>query len=224
MGGTPDIISKTEFAALTRVTPPRVTQWISAGKLTGDALVGEGRSARIRVQPALEQLKKRLNIDQRLSGNGIETRLNLPAADAATSLFETQPQPPRDPQPQSAADRIEDQIKAGRLESLRRQNRKLAEDEAVRAGRYVLADGVAQQMGRALSQHMAWMDGIMSELATAVAAQFSLPNRDIVHCLRTAFREARERGSADFQTVAEALPSMIEDNIADDTDDALLAD
>lgn len=220
-GVTPDIVTKSQFAALIRVSPGRVSQYISGKKLTGEALVGEGRLARIRVQPALAQLRTRLDIDQRLSANGISTRLDLPAGPAPT-MFEVPPAPLPDPQFQSAADRIEDQIKNERLESLRRQNRKLAEDESSRSGRYVIADQVKQETGRVLAQQMAWIEGIISELAAAVCSQFSLSNRDVVHCLRTSFRDARERGSATFQAQAEAMPQLIEDEVTDD--DVLLAD
>lgn len=46
----PELVSKSQFAALTNVTKGRVSQWIADGKLAGDALAGEGRDAKVRVR------------------------------------------------------------------------------------------------------------------------------------------------------------------------------
>ena len=40
-------ISKGEFARRRNVTPARVSQWLSEGKISGAAIVGEGRGALI---------------------------------------------------------------------------------------------------------------------------------------------------------------------------------
>jgi hypothetical protein len=61
-----EIATKSQFAALVGVTAARVSQWIAAGQISGDALVGEGRHARIRVEVARDQLRRNLNLGQRL--------------------------------------------------------------------------------------------------------------------------------------------------------------
>lgn len=222
---TPEVLSKGEFAKLISVSAGRVSQYISEKKLTGEALVGEGRGQRIRVQQALAQLKVRLDIDQRLSANGINTNLDHGGRDKPPPSFEAPVSDPlREPLFQAPTDRVEEQIKAERLESLRRQNRKLAEEEAARAGRYVIASDAEQQLGRALALQMSWFEGVLGELAAAVCSQFSLSNRDVVHCLRTSLREARERSSAAMQAQAEAMPKLVEDEALDDDDEAMLAD
>jgi hypothetical protein len=93
------ILTKAGFAAQLGVSRSRISQWISAKQIYGDALVGEGRTARIRVVTACAQLKKTLDISQRLA-NG-RAKLNDPgtAADATSTSDVT----------------IEDQIKAERL-------------------------------------------------------------------------------------------------------------
>src|ERR1700733_2277335 len=62
-----EVISKTAFAAVVGVSPPRVTQWISAGQIDGHALVGSGRWAKIHVARAIEQLNERLDVNHRVS-------------------------------------------------------------------------------------------------------------------------------------------------------------
>lgn len=54
------------------MTPGRVSQWISEGKLSGDAIVGTGRSARIDESLACAQLEARLDASQR-EANGRRT-------------------------------------------------------------------------------------------------------------------------------------------------------
>ena len=58
-------ISKSDFARLVGVTPGRVTQWISEEKIDGEALVGSGRDAKICVAVAVEQLRERLDVNNR---------------------------------------------------------------------------------------------------------------------------------------------------------------
>ena len=72
-----DIVTKSAFASLIGVSAGRVSQFLSEKKIFGDALVGEGRCARIRVSVACQQLKRNLDISQRF-GNGITIRLDQP--------------------------------------------------------------------------------------------------------------------------------------------------
>jgi DNA-binding transcriptional regulator YdaS (Cro superfamily) len=69
-----ETMSKAEFAECIGVSPARVSQYITAGKISGDALVGSGRAARIRFEIAVAQLRERLDPSQ-MAGNGRNTRL-----------------------------------------------------------------------------------------------------------------------------------------------------
>jgi phage terminase Nu1 subunit (DNA packaging protein) len=60
---------KGEFAKLHGVSPGRVSQWLSDGVISGAAIVGAGRSARIVVDIANEQLRERLDQTRRLAFN-----------------------------------------------------------------------------------------------------------------------------------------------------------
>lgn len=64
------IVSKAEFARLCAVTGARVSHWIRDGVVTKDALVGEGRHARIRVDVAKALLKNHLDPDRRSANLG----------------------------------------------------------------------------------------------------------------------------------------------------------
>lgn len=67
MAHTSEIVTKGEFAQLVKRAPSAVSNWIAAGKLSGAALEGEGRSARIVVPEALRQLGMRLDVGQQLA-------------------------------------------------------------------------------------------------------------------------------------------------------------
>jgi hypothetical protein len=71
---TEGTLSKSEFAERIGVSPGRVTQYISTGKISDMALVGSGRGQRIRPELAIAQLRARLDAGQML-GNGKRTRL-----------------------------------------------------------------------------------------------------------------------------------------------------
>src|SRR5215475_14332614 len=104
-----EVVSKGQFAALRNVSPGRVSQWISEGKIKSDALVGEGRNAKINVAVATRQLRDSLDVGQ-LTGNGVGTRLDLPLP---------APPPPTapagEPAPSPPGDSIADAIKQERL-------------------------------------------------------------------------------------------------------------
>lgn len=90
-----EIVTKGEFATICKVSPGRVSQWISDGQISPAALVGEGRSAKIRVLQAQADLKRSLDPAQ-MTGNGLRTR--IPGGPL-------QPEPLPPPKPPSAPSR-----------------------------------------------------------------------------------------------------------------------
>jgi hypothetical protein len=206
------IATKSQFAALVGVTPSRVSQWISSRQIWGDALVSEGRHARIRVELAREQLRRNLDLDQRLGANGkarlgvpgalaIEPAAGTPTAEGLSAGFSGAPVP----------DRIEEEIKRARRDQLILANERARELAAARAGRYLLTDDSRQQLGRVAASMLATFEGALPELAMALAAKSNLSSRDALHVLREAWRTIRARASEADAKAAAALPVLIED-------------
>lgn len=109
-----DVISKSAFAKRCSVDPSAVTYWIKNGILTGEALVGEGRMAKINGAVAQAQLRKNRDVGQAL-GNGIATRIeDTPIAS---------PELP-------TGNSVEEQIKRVRLDREHISLRRAAVDEA----------------------------------------------------------------------------------------------
>jgi hypothetical protein len=204
-----EIATKSEFAALAGVSAARVSQWISTRQIWGDALVGEGRHARIRVEVAREQLRRNLDLNQRLGANG-KARLGGAGAHASESAAPAEglsagcsgaPVP----------DRIEEEIKRARRDQLVLANERAREHAAARAGRYLIAEDSQQQMGRVAASMVATFEGALPELALALAAKSNLSSRDALHLLRETWRSIRARASEADAKAAAALPALIED-------------
>lgn len=197
------VVSKSQYAALKNVSPGRVSQWISEGKIEPDAMVGEGRSAKINVALADQYLRRKLDMSQR-TGNGLATRLpdTTPAPAAAA--------PDAPPPAPSAIDVIEEAFKRERLEGLQRENRKKAEEEAARAGRYVDAQAATAQMAKIAAKTITVFEGALPEIAGQLAAKFNLSQRDVLHLLRHEFRAVRGRAAGAQREAAAALPITIE--------------
>lgn len=189
-----EIVSKSRFAELCNVSPGRVTQWISEGKLHGDAIVGAGRSAQIDVDLGKAQVKASRNADQAHSGNGL-----------ATNLEAVQPAGPQLP----LAVTLNDQIGEQRLELLKRQNREKEADEIVRLGRLVEADDARRHAGQEVSRALNRFEGALPEFANAIAAKFKVPARDVLHELKARWRTVRAAGAVEARERAEPMPERV---------------
>lgn len=200
------IVSKGEFARLANVTPGRVSQWLSERKIDGDAIDGEGRGARIRVGVAMAQLKKRLNSDQRFA-NGLTTNLEPPAGVVQPAPAEAAIAPRKDD--------VADQIQQQRLEQLQRTNRREAIEEAAAAGRLTDAEAARQQMGRLAARMITVFEGALADFAAAIAAEYKLPQRDVLHKMRGEFTKVRAGAAATLKQQADELPELAAVEIED---------
>lgn len=199
----PELLSKGAFAKLINVSPGRVSQYISEGKLSGPALEGQGRSAKIRVAEAQAQLKQKLDIGQ-LMGNGLDTRL-----DGDAQAPQTTPAAPALPGDPDNVPTIEDQLKQEKLLQAKIASRKAFEDENARRGRFTETELVQAEMVRLASKLLQTFEGALPDLANAVAAQSKVPSRDVLHVLRKEFRNVRKRAAKVAAEEAEDQPETI---------------
>lgn len=195
-----EVVSKGEFAKRCNVSPGRVSQWIQEGKIGPDELVGEGRSAQIRVSAASEKLKIRLDAGQR-TGHGLKTTL----PDATAPASET----PKEP---SEADKLDLALKREKLTQQLAQNRKIAEEEKARQGTYVRAAEVAAETGRMIGRVLQTTEAGLVDMADEISRSFTVPKRDVLHLLRRVFREQRAKLSKQLAIEAAEAPATIEDD------------
>jgi hypothetical protein len=186
-----DIVTKGRFAAIAGISQARVSQYLSDGQISGEAVVGSGHRARIRVAVAMEQLRRNLDVSQHLGANG---RARVGSGDDD--------------------DTVADAIKRARLEQLELANEHARAVREANAGRYVRSDDVRQQMGAIAGRMVGMFEGSLGEMAAAVAAKSNLPARDALHILRTTFRSIRERSTKTESGIATALPATVDDEEA----------
>jgi hypothetical protein len=201
------LVSKSEFAAIANISPGRVTQLISEGKIGPDAINGDGRSAKLILERAMAQFRDRRDVGQAL-GNGIHARTQLPvqAEPAPEAVASSKPAPivlPVDP----TAERIQRE----RLEQERIKTERMKREEAVAEGRYMPSQAAREEMGRVASSVIRIVEGGLADMATAISARFALPQRDVMHELQKAFREVRSRASAEHRAKAEAEAAVVEE-------------
>lgn len=204
MQAAPEIVTKAGFADLMQVSKAAVSQWIKKGILTADSLVGEGRTAKVHVARAREDVRKNRDIGQAF-GNGIATKTGddavapePPIADAGGLDF-SQPVADAEPAQREAVEpvgnSIEARLKQEKLATAQMQNRRLAEEEALRRGDLMSAEDVRGQMGRIANTMMQIFDGALPELAAAMSAQFQIPQRDVLHLLKGEMKKIRAAAS-----------------------------
>ncbi len=185
-------VTKAEFSRLCGVSRARVTQWITGGKISGEAIVGEGPRARIDADLATAQLRDRLDVDKRFGLNGLSTRLDDQSAAPAT-----------------AHESVEARIKAEKLRHAQLMTSRLEEEDRLRRGVYMETAAARAEMGRIAADNLASFEGALPDFANALAARLDISARDAVHCLRAEFRRIRERLAAAADAAAAKAPPTL---------------
>nr|USU32918.1 hypothetical protein NG677_04245 [Methylobacterium sp. OTU13CASTA1] len=93
MTETRQIVSKTEFARLSNVTPGRVSQWIKDGRIKPEHMVGEGRGAQIDVALAQADLRGSVDVAMARNEEAGGTTFDSPAAAAVRLVSDPVPEP-----------------------------------------------------------------------------------------------------------------------------------
>lgn len=212
-------VSKGEFAALIGVSPGRVSQYLAEGKISAAALQGVGRNAKIIVEQAKADLRLTLDVGQRL-GNGIETRLDAapiaaphPAATVAAPALDLEAPGPAGSTPPPRMGGLDEQIKQAKLEQIQRANRNAAKAEAESKGALTETEASRQAMTKVASSMLLVFEGGLTDFASAIAAEFKVPQRDVLHLLRREFRKIREAAAKQARKDAADMPETIETSI-----------
>lgn len=224
MQGPAGVVSKGDFARIAGVSAARVSQYISQGQIGPEAMVGEGRAARINVAVAMRQLRDRLNIDQRLA-NGLGTRIDVPAGQGELPVSAAPSAAPAPPVVLPLRERtVEDQLKAEKLWRARSDRRKREREERAEAGLYTRTEDASREMKRMAADILEAIEGGLDGMARAISARFEVPTRDVLHVMRGEFRVVRERIAHGRRAAAAAMVETIEDPVAEDDETAGGAD
>jgi hypothetical protein len=149
-----------------------------------------------------------LDVSQR-SGNGRHTRLASPPIASDDALL---------PEPVNS---VADRIQRERLEQLQRANRLARREEALAAGTICASEDISRAFRRLAAAIIAGVEGGFSEIATAFAARFKIPQRDALHLLRGEFRKVRATMAETTRRQAAELPATVTFELLDeDTESA----
>lgn len=191
-------MSKGEFAGHIGVSAARISQYIGDGTIGPDALIGQGRNARINVEVATRQISVRRDVGQSL-GNGLMTRLEGgPKPLQAKSADGNK-------EPETA-----ELIQLERLEAERRRNRQAERDEAIAEGRLVPADEMAAQVRKVARDTVELFTGMAPDIANAISAKYELPARDLQHLIVEVMSSKRAAAAKQIETAAAELPTTRE--------------
>jgi len=208
MQQVPEHMTQADFARHMGVSRAAVSQWKKRDILREDAFTQPGKTGKVILTVAVEQVRRNRDIGQAL-GNGIETRTSTEAAhgaDAPTEVVPVEAQPdllgavlapvsveqPAAAQPIPKANTLEDQLKRAKLEEQLRRNRMAASEEALRQGLLVAAENAREEMTRVASMMLQIFEGSLTDFAAAIASQFNVPQRDVLHLLKSEFRNVRK--------------------------------
>jgi DNA-binding XRE family transcriptional regulator len=196
MQTVPEFMTQAEFARYMDVSRAAVSQWKKKGILRDDAFSGSGRSAKIVVSVAVDQVRQNRDIGQSL-GNGIETRTSveppIDTVEAAVPVLGQTEQLHLEPATGARpfVDTVESKLKEAKLAEQERKNRMGAAEEARQQGMLVSADDAREQMTRVASMMLQIFEGSLTDFAAAIASQFKVPQRDVLHLLKSEFRNVR---------------------------------
>ena len=205
------VVRKSEFARLCNFSKPRVSQLISAGQLTPPALIGEGKNQRVDVELGMAQLRERLSVNERFGLNGLDTNLEPPGPvePASTSLGCRGTGRPTIPEGETAVT-SEAIIKAEKAKQSVFLTNRLKLEDAARHGKYIDAQEARGGMTRQADELMKIFEGAFPEFASAAAAKFQVPQREMLHLLRDEFRKVRAQLAAACRSKAESTPQTAE--------------
>lgn len=213
-------VTKGEFARIIGVSPGRVSQYLTEGKISAAALEGSGRSAKIKVEQARADLRLTLDVSQRL-GNGIDTRLDSDEQAPTVAVPTSEPITV----PAEIIRGPDHEIKLQKLEQLRRANRAGAIAEAKNSGLLMETAEARAQMSRIAAAMLDVFEGGLNDMASAIAAQFELPQRDVKHLMKAEFRKVRESAARKMKEKAVELDEVTKTGLdAEEADAAELAD
>ena len=176
------IVTKTEYAAYRGVTPGAVSQWLTAGKIHGPALVGIGRTAKIDVTVADQQLAASLDLGQQFARGGQigADRLTAVPVDPAPTLFAAADRRAEPPAPLAAPDGglgetigsdPGKRFNAAKAEIAELDLAERKEKALAKRGTYMLAAEARAMFGRDLAQLIRAVEQWLPDAAGTIASE-----------------------------------------------------
>lgn len=207
------LINATALASALQVSPGRVSQYVSEGKLDG-CYSGSGRARRFDLGKCVDALGKRLDRGQ-MMGNGAETRRAIDAVKSGQADIPSAA--PRSPQsgatelPHKDPDRYE----LARTQKAEEEARRLRRQNAEAEGTFVLASEVERQVAKVVAQEIAEVESVLREGARKVADNLGVDYKAVRQLLTETWR-AHRSGRAEALAEDASLALKTDAEIAED--------
>lgn len=208
-------INASSLAAALQVSPGRVSQYVSEGKLDG-CYSGAGRARRFDLAKCVEALGRKLDRGQ-MMGNGADTRRALDAVNASQAEPKKAPAPTKE-LPSGASELLPkdpDRYELARTQKAEEEARRLRRLNAEAEGTFVLASEVERQVAKVMAQEIAEVESVLREAARKVADSLGVDYKSVRQLLTETWRAHRSGRSEVLADVA-AQARKTEDESAED--------
>lgn len=193
-------MSSADFARAVKVTPGRVSQWKSEGKISGAALVEKDGRILIDAERACADLGRTLDVSQ-MTGNGAATKLKgLFEGDGTDADL-------------SPDDVLAERLKQEKLREIEIRNRSAAKREAEEAGIYVRTTHHQQAVAKVAALIIREFETSLPEIANGLAARFELPIRDVDRELMSRLKIVRGNVQRELTRLADQQPDVVQDDV-----------
>lgn len=197
------LVNASELAKALGVSKPRVSQYVSLGKLLG-CYAGEGRARRFDLGKVAVALGRQLDPGQML-GNGAATRKAIAAlpVDDDEDEAPVSPAAPRDGGALGSGD--PSRYELAKIQKAEEEARRLRRQNAEAEGRYVLTSEVELQVARLIGQEIAEFEAVLRDGARRVADKFGVDFKVVRQLLVEEWRNHRAGRSLQLAEEGEAV-------------------
>jgi hypothetical protein len=186
-------VTGAELAKSLNLSPGRISQLVSAGKLKG-TFTGEGRARRFDLALVTQALRGNLDPGQ-MMGNGAQTKRMLDGLSADAALEPTVPRANvlRDGMELPTGD--DGRYALARAQKAEEEARRLRRQNAQEEGQFVLASEVERQVSRVLGQELREVETYLRDTARVVADRLGQDFKVVRQILLDEWRKHRAERS-----------------------------
>lgn len=200
-------IRASELAATLKVTPARISQYVSEGKLDG-CFTGSGHSRRFDAAACAKALGRILDKGQ-MMGNGAETRKALADINVEAMATDQRKQvkseiTPRRPDSELAS-KDPDRYELARTQKAEEEARRLRRMNAEAEGSYALVSDVTRQVAQQMAQEIGEFEAVLRDGARQVADVLGVDFKMVRQILADRWREHRATRAAQLVQQAETM-------------------
>lgn len=199
------LLTTSELAAALGVTPGRISQYVSEGKLSG-CFIGEARRRRFDLDKCASALGRKLDGARSLAVGSSARRVaddlqaaSLPLDRAATPASREDPIAPA-----PGGDDLR-RYEVARAQLAEEKARAARRDNAVEDGIYVLASAVERASSRLLQAELAQFETVLREASRSIADVFGIDYRSVHKVARDTWRTHRGERTSALLAAADAV-------------------